>query len=161
TAWELTQEGVPFTLLPDTAAGHVMRQGLVDLILVGADRIAANGDTANKIGTYTLAVLAKTHHIPFYVAAPTSTIDLNCPNGAAIPIEERADEEILWTTGVTAAGQLERVRTAPEQTTVRNWAFDVTPAGYLTGILTERGLVMPNERAIRALMRASPAPAGV
>ena len=161
TAWELTQEGVPFTLIPDTAAGHVMRQGLIDLVLVGADRIAANGDVANKIGTYTLAVLARTHRVPFYVAAPTSTIDPDCPNGAAIPIEERADEEIVWTTGLTAGGQLERVRTAPESVKVRNWAFDVTPAEYVAGVLTERGLVAPSERAIRALLRSFPASARV
>jgi len=159
TTWELAQEGVPFTLVPDTAAGHLMRQGLVDLILVGADRIAANGDVANKIGTYTLAVLARTHQIPFYVAAPTSTIDLGCLNGAAIPIEERADDELLWTTGVTAAGRLERVRTAPERTPVRNWAFDVTPAEYIAGLLTERGLVAPKPQAIREVMRVASVPA--
>ena len=161
TAWELTQEGVPFTLIPDTAAGHVMRQHLVDLILVGADRIAANGDVANKIGTYTLAVLARAHRIPFYVAAPTSTIDLDCSDGAAIPIEERTDEELLWTTGATADGTLARVRTAPERTAVRNWAFDVTPAEYLAGILTERGLVAPKPQAIREVMRAASVPARV
>ena len=154
TAWELAQEGIPYTLIPDTAAGHVMRQGLVDLVIVGADRIAANGDVANKIGTYTLAVLARTHRIPFYVAAPTTTIDMTCPSGDAIPIEERSGDEILWTAGVTAAGRLERVRTAPEGSAVRNWAFDVTPAEYLTGLLTERGLIRPDPDAIRQLMRA-------
>ena len=157
TAWELTQEGVPCTLIPDTAAGYVMRQGLVQMVLVGADRIAANGDVANKIGTYTLAVLARAHQIPFYVAAPTTTIDLSCPNGRAIPIEERSADEVIWTSGVTAAGDLERVRTVPEGPTVRNWAFDVTPAEYLTGVLTERGLIRAEPQAIRDLMRMSAA----
>ncbi|OGW91186.1 MAG: S-methyl-5-thioribose-1-phosphate isomerase [Omnitrophica bacterium RIFCSPHIGHO2_02_FULL_63_14] len=157
TVWELAQEGVPHTLIPDTAAGAVMRQGLVDLVLVGADRIAANGDVANKIGTYTLAVLARAHRIPFYVAAPTSTVDLACPTGEAIPIEERAGEEVTWTVGETAAGTLERVRTAHAGSAVRNWAFDVTPAEYITGLLTERGLIRTEPQAIRELMR-TPAP---
>lgn len=155
TAWELAQEGIPYTLIPDTAAGHVMRQGMIDLVIVGADRIAANGDVANKIGTYTLAVLAKAHAVPFYVAAPTTTVDLTCPSGDAIPIEERSDEEILWMTGETSGGRVERVRIAPEGSVVRNWAFDVTPASYITGLLTERGLIRPEPQTIRDLMRAS------
>ena len=154
TAWELAQEGIPHTLIPDTAVGHLMRQGIVHLVIVGADRIAANGDVANKIGTYTIAVLARTHHIPFYVAAPTTTIDLHCPSGAAIPIEERSSDEVVWTSGLSAAGRLERVRTMPEGTVVRNWAFDVTPAEYITGILTERGLIRAEPTAIRDVMRA-------
>src|SRR3989338_804936 len=100
TAWELAQEGIPHTLIPDTAVGHVLRQGLVDVVLVGADRIAARSEVANKIGTYNVAVLARTHRVPFYVAAPTTTIDLACPSGSAIPIEERADEEVLWAAGL-------------------------------------------------------------
>ena len=159
TAWELMQEGVPFTLIPDTAVGHVMRQGLVDLVIVGADRIAANGDIANKIGTYQLAVLARTHSLPFYVAAPTTTIDPHCPSGREIPIEERADEEIAWVTGTTTEGRVERVRIAPDGTPVRNWAFDVTPGRYLTGILTERGLIRAQASAIQELLRASASPA--
>ena len=155
TAWELAQEGIPCTLIPDAAAGHLMRHGRIDLVLVGADRIAANADVANKIGTYTLAVLAKMHRVPFYVAAPTTTIDLGCPSGSEIPIEERADEEVMWTTGVTADGRPERVRTAPEHALVRNWAFDVTPAEYLTGILTEQGLLRATPQAIQDVMRAS------
>ena len=158
TAWELTQEGIACTLIPDTATGHLMRQGLIDLVLVGADRIAANGDVANKIGTYTLAVLARTHHLPFYVAAPTSTIDLDCPSGAAIPIEERAAEEVVWTSGLTAEGRPERVRIPPADVAVRNWAFDVTPAEYITGLLTERGLIHAQPDALRDVMRAAPAP---
>ena len=152
TAWELAQEGVPCTLIPDPAAGHLMRQGLVDLVLVGADRIAANGDVANKIGTYTLAVLARTHAIPFYVAAPTTTIDPGCPSGGAIPIEERSEDEVLWTIGLTPAGRAERVRVSPEGSRARNWAFDVTPAEYITGLLTERGLIRAEPQAIAEVM---------
>ncbi len=154
TAWELGQEGVPYTVLADTAAGHVMRQGLVDFVIVGADRIAANGDVANKIGTYALAVLARAHRIPFYVAAPTTTIDLACPTGAEIPIEERGPDEVLRVSGPADDGRLAHVRVAADGAAARNWAFDVTPAAYLTGLLTERGLVAPGPRTIRALMRA-------
>jgi methylthioribose-1-phosphate isomerase len=153
TAWELAQEGVPHTLIPDTAVGSAMRQGLIDLVMVGADRIAANGDVANKIGTYPIAVLAREHHIPFYVAAPTTTIDLNCLSGAAIPIEQRAEDEVVWVTGATADGRLERVRITPEGTAARNWAFDVTPAAFITGLLTERGLIRAEAQALQELRR--------
>jgi S-methyl-5-thioribose-1-phosphate isomerase len=141
TVWELQQEGIPCTLIPDTAAGHLMRQGAVQAVLVGADRIAANGDVANKIGTYALAVLARANGIPFYVAAPTTTMDPGCPSGHAIPIEERSDDEVLWSDGQTPEGLPARVRISPAGTPVRNWAFDVTPAEYVTGLLTERGLI--------------------
>ena len=153
TAWELAQEGVPVTVIPDTAVGRLLQQGGVDLVLVGADRIAANGDVANKIGTYGIAVLARTHGVPFYVAAPTTTIDLRCPSGSHIPIEERGAEEVLWTDGVTAEGQLSRVRITPPGTRARNWAFDVTPASYLAGILTDRGLIEATPQAIAEVMR--------
>jgi len=152
TAWELANEGVSHHLIADTAVGHLMRQGRVNLVLVGADRVAANGDIANKIGTYQLAVLAKTHQIPFYVAVPTTTMDLSCPEGAAIPIEERAEEELLWATGMTSDGQETRVRIAAD-TPACNWAFDVTPAAYVTGLLTERGLIAATPEAIAALLR--------
>ncbi len=132
TAWELAQAGVPHTLLPDVAAGHLMARGEVDAIIVGADRIAANGDTANKVGTYTLAVLAARHGIPFYVAAPISTVDLATPDGAAIPIEERKADEVLLVRGV---------RIAPPDTDVRNPSFDVTPAELITGIITDEGVI--------------------
>jgi methylthioribose-1-phosphate isomerase len=154
TTWELAQEGVPHTVIADTAAGSVMRRGLVDLVLVGADRVAANGDVANKIGTYQLAVLARAHRLPFYVAAPTSTIDLTCPDAAAIPIEERDEDEVLWSTGQTTEGREERVRIAPEGTRARNWAFDVTPAEYVTGLLTERGLIRAQPQALAELVQA-------
>jgi methylthioribose-1-phosphate isomerase len=132
TAWELAQAGVPHALIPDVAAGHLMANGEVDVVLVGADRIAANGDTANKVGTYTLAVLAARHGIPFYVAAPISTVDLATPDGAAIPIEERKANEVLFVRGVSIA---------PPDTDVRNPAFDVTPADLITGIVTDEGVI--------------------
>ena len=130
-----------------------MRKGLIHMVLVGADRVAANGDVANKIGTYTLAVLARTHRVPFYVAAPTTTIDLSCPSGSAIPIEERSDEEVACAIGMTADGRKESVRIAPEGCAVKNWAFDVTPAEYITSIITERGLIQASPQAIQDVMR--------
>ena len=132
TAWELAQAGVPHTLIPDVAAGHLMARGEVDVIVVGADRVAANGDTANKVGTYTLAVLAARHGIPFYIAAPMSTVDLATPDGDAIPIEERSAAEVLSFRGQ---------RIAPPDTEVRNPSFDVTPADLITGIITDEGVL--------------------
>ncbi len=147
TAWELAQAGVPHTLLPDVAAGHLMANGEVDVILVGADRVAANGDTANKIGTYQLAVLAARHGIPFYICAPTSSVDLDTPDGSAIPIEERKADEVLLIRGI---------RIAPPDTAVRNPAFDVTPAELITGIITEEGIVRPPfEDGLRAAQAAA------
>jgi methylthioribose-1-phosphate isomerase len=147
TAWELLQAGVPHTLIPDVAAGSLMRAGEVDVVLVGADRIAANGDTANKVGTYPLAVLAARHGIPFYVVAPLSSVDVDTPDGDAIPIEERSADEVL---------ELRGMRIAPVGTAARNPAFDVTPAELLTGIITEEGVLTgPFEPAFRdALERA-------
>ena len=132
TAWELAQAEVPHTLIADTAAGHLMARGEVDVVIVGADRIAANGDTANKVGTYTLAVLAARHGIPFFVAAPISTVDLATEDGAAIPIEERKASEVLLVRGVAIA---------PPDTDVRNPAFDITPADLITGIVTDEGVI--------------------
>jgi methylthioribose-1-phosphate isomerase len=134
TTWELDQAGVPHTLIPDMAAGPLMARGEVDAILVGADRVAANGDTANKIGTYTLAVLAQRHGIPFYVVAPLSSVDLSTPSGASIPIEERSADEVATVRGI---------RIAPVGTDVFNPAFDVTPADLITAIVTEEGAVIP------------------
>jgi methylthioribose-1-phosphate isomerase len=131
TAWELVRDGIETTVITDNMAGALMRAGHVDLVVVGADRIAANGDTANKIGTYSVAVLAREHDIPFYVAAPWSTIDLATPDGAAIPIEERSSREVTHV-GTT--------QVAPHGAKVRNPSFDVTPAKYITAIITERGL---------------------
>jgi methylthioribose-1-phosphate isomerase len=144
TAWELAQAGVPHTLIPDVAAGSLMRAGEVDVVLVGADRIAANGDTANKVGTYPLAVLAARHGVPFYACAPLSSVDLATPDGDAIPIEERPAEEVL---------ELRGVRIAPPGTAVHNPSFDVTPAELLTGIVTEEGVLRaPFEPAFTAAL---------
>lgn len=138
TAWELAGEGVPHTVIPDNALASRMAAGQVDLVLTGADRIAANGDVANKIGTYAVAVLARHHAIPFYVCAPRSTFDADTPDGAGIPIEERSADEVAWTTGATAAGEITRVRTTLSP--VRNWAFDVTPHALITGVVSEDGV---------------------
>lgn len=134
TAWELAQLGIPATLVADVMAGSLMAQGEVDCVVVGADRVAANGDVANKIGTYGLAVLARHHGVPFYVAAPTSTIDRACPDGAAIPIEQRGADEVTSVAGC---------RVAPEGIGVDNRAFDVTPAALVTALITEDGVLAP------------------
>ena len=144
TAYEMVQEGIPVTLITDSMAGHMMSRGEVDVVVVGADRIAANGDVANKIGTYALAVLAKRHGIPFYVAAPLSTFDPSIPDGSKIPIEERGADEV---TGYR------ETRWAPQGVSVRNPAFDVTPAELITGIITEKGVVLqPTREKLQSLM---------
>ena len=149
TAWELQQLGVPMTLITDNMAGHFMSRGKVDLVVVGADRIAANGDVANKIGTYSLAVLAREHGIPFYVAAPTSTIDLQLSSGAQIPIEERSSREVVELSGASIA---------PEGVTAAHPAFDVTPARFVTAIVTECGVLRPPyaQSLAEAVRRAAP-----
>jgi len=134
TAWELSRDGIPVELITDGMAGHFLSRGDVEAVVVGADRIAANGDVANKVGTYGLAVLAKENGVPFYVAAPTTTVDLACPDGASIPIEERSPAEVLRFAGVPIA---------PEGVSARHVAFDVTPARYVTAIVTERGIARP------------------
>jgi len=144
TAWELAQDNIPVTLIADSAAGYLMSRGEIDAVVVGADRIAANGDVANKIGTYPVAVLAQRHRIPFYVAAPLSTIDAAIANGADIPIEERSADEIR---GYGA------MRWAPEGVAVRNPVFDVTPAELVTGLITEKGVVpAPDAGKLRKLL---------
>ncbi len=143
TAWELSQERIPVTVLTDNMAGWVMRQGKVNLVIVGADRVARNGDTANKIGTYGLAILAKYHGVPFYVAAPTSTLDLSLPSGEKIPIEERVAEEVTHLSGK---------RIAPKGVDAYNPAFDVTPHSLIHGIITEKGIARkPFERELRRI----------
>ena len=137
TAWELAQRGIDATLICDSMAAQVMREGRVQAVVTGADRIAANGDSANKIGTYSVAVLAKAHDIPFYIAAPSSTFDLSIDSGQQIPIEERASEEITHGFGK---------QTAPDGVAVYNPAFDVTPAEYIRAIITERGVIEPVTR---------------
>src|SRR6185369_44230 len=148
TAWELMRDGIDTTIITDNMSGSLMRQGRVNFVVVGADRIAANGDTANKIGTYSVAVLAREHHIPFYVAAPLSTIDLNTPDGSRIPIEERNAKEVTHVAGaqLAATGAL-----------VWNPAFDVTPHRFITGIITERGIFRaPYTESLRAAFDKTP-----
>ena len=144
TAWELMKDGIPTTLIADNMAGAMMLQGKIDAVVVGAYRIAANGDVANKIGTYSVAVLAKEHGIPFYVAAPTSTVDLNTPDGTMIPIEQRATTEVTHLAGK---------QIAPDAVRVENPAFDVTPNRYVTAIITERGVARaPYEESLAGLV---------
>jgi methylthioribose-1-phosphate isomerase len=143
TAWELQKDQIPVTLITDNMAGHFMKQGKIDCVIVGADRIAANGDVANKIGTYSVAVLAKENSIPFYVAAPLSTLDLSLPTGEEIPIEQRSHREVTHIQGSPIA---------PEGVEVANPAFDVTPNRYVTAIITERGIARaPYTESLRAL----------
>ncbi|MEK6537571.1 MAG: S-methyl-5-thioribose-1-phosphate isomerase, partial [Nitrospirota bacterium] len=137
TAWELMEDGIHVTLITDNMAGYFMKKGMINLCIVGADRIARNGDTANKIGTYSVAVLAREHGIPFYVAAPVSTIDFNIPSGDHIPIEERNPEEVSHVFG--------KVQIAPANVNIANPAFDVTPAGYIAAIITEKGVFKPQD----------------
>jgi methylthioribose-1-phosphate isomerase len=143
TAWELMKDGIPTTVISDNMAGAMMRQGKIGAIVVGADRIAANGDVANKIGTYSVAVLAKEHNIPFYVAAPISTVDMACPDGSHIPIEERSAKEITHIAGK---------QMVPDGVEVENPAFDVTPAKYVAAIITEKGIARtPFDNSLRQL----------
>jgi methylthioribose-1-phosphate isomerase len=150
TAWELNRLGIPATILVDAAAGALMAKGEVDCVIVGADRIAANGDVANKVGTYSLAVLARHHGIPFYVAAPVSTIDLACRSGSAIPVEQRHGEEVAVLGGR---------RVAPVDTAITNPAFDVTPARLVSAIVTETGVATPPYRPALARLHAAAAAA--
>jgi methylthioribose-1-phosphate isomerase len=143
TAWELVKDGIPTTVISDNMSGAMMRQGKIGAVIVGADRIAANGDVANKIGTYTVAVLAKEHGIPFYVAAPISTVDLETPDGSKIPIEQRNPAEVTHIAGKAVT---------PDGVSIENPAFDVTPAKYVTAIVTERGIARaPYEQSLREL----------
>ena len=147
TAWELVEEGIPATLITDSMAGHFLKKGGIDCVIVGADRVVANGDVANKIGTYTIAVLAKENRVPFYVAAPISTVDLSISLGEQIPIEERSKTEVTHFMGV---------QVAPEGIEVENPAFDVTPHRYVSAIITEKGVVRePYDMGLRSLMDKS------
>lgn len=151
TAWELARDGIPVTVVTDGMPAHLMRRGEIDLVIVGADRVAANGDVANKIGTYGVALLARAHDIPFYVAAPISTIDPATPDGDAIPIEERGREEVAHVAGRAVV---------PDGVPVRHPAFDVTPAALVTALVTERGVLHTPDRAgVAALLRTGCAPA--
>lgn len=152
TAWELHEDGIDVTLITDNMSGHFFSEGVFDAVVVGADRIAANGDAANKIGTYTLAVLADAHGVPFYVAAPVSTIDFDCPDGSRIPIEERSPDEVTRASGRDDEGAYRSVSIAPTGINVRHPAFDVTPARLISAIVTDRGVLRaPYGEAIAAL----------
>jgi len=149
TAWELGQHGVPHTVIPDNTGGHLMRHAMVDMAIVGTDRVAADGDVCNKIGTYLKALAAKDNDVPFYVAAPSPSIDF-AVEGAQIPIEERAEGEVATVTGRAADGRIETVRVVPDGSGVKNYGFDVTPARLVSGLITERGVIAPNRAALAA-----------
>ena len=149
TAWELGQEQIAHTVIADNTGGHLMQHGMVDMVIVGTDRVAANGDVCNKIGTYLKALAASDNAVPFYVAAPSPSIDHNVSDGLTeIPIEERAGNEVATMTGRTADGRIETVRIVPDGSRVANYAFDVTPARLITGLITERGVVGATREAL-------------
>jgi methylthioribose-1-phosphate isomerase len=151
TAWELGHHGVPHTVIPDNTGGHLMQHGMVDLVIVGTDRVAANGDVCNKIGTYLKALAAHDNGVPFYVALPSPTIDFSVADGIGqIPIEQRGAEEVTDITGRTADGRIETVRVVPEGSPVANYAFDITPARLVTGLITERGMLRADRDALSA-----------
>jgi methylthioribose-1-phosphate isomerase len=156
TAWELHNEGIPHAIIPDNAAAWLMSQGKIDLVITGADRIAANGDTANKIGTLEKAIAARYYGIPFYIAAPTSTFDLSCDTGHTIVIEERSPEEVLYQSGPDDTGEIRRIRVCSPGSAAVNPAFDVTPAGLITGIITEGGVILPEKNEIYKLIKQLP-----
>ena len=162
TAWELGGRGVPHTLIADNAAGHLMQHGLVDVVIVGADRVTAAGDVANKIGTYLKALAAREHEIPFYVAFVGGSVDWNLRDGVReIPIEQRSEREVTHITGVNSAGKRVEVRLTPEGTPARNDGFDVTPAKLITGLITERGVCRASEAGLARLYdRSDPADRG-
>jgi methylthioribose-1-phosphate isomerase len=149
TAWELGHHGVPHTVIPDNTGGHLMQHGLVDIVIVGTDRVTAQGDVCNKIGTYLKALAAYDNGVPFYVALPSPTIDFSVNDGLAeIPIEQRAADEVATMTGKTADGRIETVQIVPDGSPVANYAFDVTPARLVTGLITERGVLAANRAAL-------------
>jgi methylthioribose-1-phosphate isomerase len=151
TAWELGHHGVPHTVIPDNTGGHLMQHGMVDLVIVGTDRVAANGDVCNKIGTYLKALAAHDNGVPFYVALPSPTLDFSIDDGLAqIPIEQRAADEVTMMTGRTADGRIETVRIVPDGSPVANYGFDVTPARLVTGLITERGVLRADRAALAA-----------
>ena len=158
TAWELGQEKIAHTLIVDNAGGHLMRQGLIDLVIVGTDRTAANGDVCNKIGTYLKALAAHDNGVPFYVALPSSSIDWTLPDGAAIPIEQRSGEEVSFVWGRTDDGRIAKVRISPDGTDAANYAFDVTPSRLVSGLITERGVCAASSAGLRGLFRARSVP---
>lgn len=156
TAWELQNAGVPHKIIADNAAAYFMAQGKIDLVITGADRIAANGDTANKIGTLEKAIIAREYGIPFYIAAPLSTFDRDCPTGKDIPIEERDPEEILFQEGPDHSGRNHRILVSSPGSEALNPAFDVTPAKYISGFITEKGIFSPAKETIKQLITKHP-----
>jgi len=152
TAWELQQEGIPHTIIPDNAGAWLMSEGKIDMMITGADRIAVNGDTANKIGTFEKALSAKALGVPFYVAAPLSTFDPSCENGKAIPIEERSQEEVLYAEGPDESGISRKIRLASPGSEAYNPAFDVTPAELISGFITEKGIIQANRDCVMSGM---------
>jgi methylthioribose-1-phosphate isomerase len=151
TAWELGHQGVPHTVIPDNTGGHLMQHGMVDMVIVGTDRVTAQGDVCNKIGTYLKALAAHDNGVPFYVALPSPTIDFSVSDGLAeIPIEQRGPEEVATMTGKTKDGRIETVQVVPDGSAVVNYAFDVTPARLITGLITERGVIAANRAALAA-----------
>ena len=148
TAWELHQAGIPHSIIPDNAGAHIMSLGNINLMITGADRIAMNGDVANKIGTLEKAIVAKEYGVPFFVAAPLSTFDHSCETGKDIPIEERSGDEVLFQDGVDRDGKLHRIRVASPGSGAMNPAFDVTPSKFITGIITEKGIIPATREAI-------------
>jgi methylthioribose-1-phosphate isomerase len=149
TAWELGKHGVPHTVIADNTGGHLMQHGLVDLVIVGTDRVTRNGDVCNKIGTYLKALAARDNNVPFYVALPSPTIDFTVADGVAeIPIEERSPDEVATMTGRAADGRIETVRVVPDGSPVANYGFDVTPARLVTGLITERGVIEASRKAL-------------
>lgn len=152
TSWELLDAGIDHTIIPDNTGGHLMQQGLVDMVITGADRVAANGDAANKIGTYLKALAAKDNDVPFYIALPINTFDFACENGVRdIEIEQRNEDEVRLMRGLDKSGKLQTIRITPEHSKAANYGFDVTPARLITGLITEAGLVTPNQDAIGKL----------
>jgi methylthioribose-1-phosphate isomerase len=151
TAWELGHQGVPHTVIPDNTGGHLMQHGMVDMVIVGADRVTAQGDVCNKIGTYLKALAAHDNGVPFYVALPSPTIDFSVSDGLVeIPIEQRGPEEVATMTGKTKDGRIETVQVVPDGSAVANYAFDVTPARLITGLITERGVIVASRAALAA-----------
>jgi methylthioribose-1-phosphate isomerase len=151
TAWELGKHGVPHTVIPDNTGGHLMQHGMIDLVIVGTDRVTAQGDVCNKIGTYLKALAARDNNVPFYVALPSPTIDFTVSDGVAeIPIEQRGPDEVATMSGKTQDGRIETVQIVPDGSPVANYAFDVTPARLVTGLITERGVLRPERAALAA-----------
>jgi methylthioribose-1-phosphate isomerase len=151
TAWELGHHGVPHTVIPDNTGGHLMQHGMVDIVIVGTDRVTASGDVCNKIGTYLKALAAHDNNVPFYVALPSPTIDFTIHDGIReIPIEQRDAAEVTMMTGRTASGTIETVRITPKDSPVANYGFDVTPSRLVTGLITERGVLKADRAALAA-----------